>query len=148
MAAFLLLVCLLGTWTTYNVYCLIRNYQRASRLGIPIIAVPISPDSPLWIALQTAFSSAFQYVPFDSFSFTRYSRLGWEFHDRYKTHKRLGDTWILVTPDRNWFHTSLAEAAHDILSRSREFGRPVWMMSRVTGDQGDRDVWLTRFQMR
>lgn len=131
MAALLVIAYLVLSWFVYNVYCLVVNYRRASQLNVPIVAVPISPDSPLWIALQTGFSSLFQYIPFDSFSFIRYSRLGWEFHDRYKTHQRLGDTWILVTPDRNWFHTSQAEAAFDILTRSRESGRPEWMMSML-----------------
>lgn len=132
MAVLLLSAYLVASWGIYNVYCLLLNYRKASQLNIPIVVVPISPDSPLWIALQTGLSSFFQYIPFDAFSFSRYCRLGWEFHDRYKTHKRLGNTWILVTPDRNWFHTSQADAAHDILSRSREFVRPVWMMSKST----------------
>lgn len=58
--------------------------------------------------------------------------LGGSFTIRYQTHERLGDSWILVTPAKNWFHTSHADAAHEILSRSRDFGRPVWMMSTMT----------------
>lgn len=135
MAVILSVACLLVVWCSYNSYCLLLNYRRASSLSVPIVVVPISPDNPFWIALQTSLSSLFRHVPFGSFSFIRYCRLGWEFHDRYKTHQRLGDTWILVTPNRNWFHTSQADAAYDILSRSREFTRPVWMMSKVTLDE-------------
>lgn len=115
----------------YNAYCLLLNYRKASQLNIPTVVILISPDNPLWIALETGFSSFFKHIPFDAFSISRYSRLGWEFHDRYKTHERLGDAWILVTPAKNWFHTSQADAAHEILTRSRDFGRPVWMMSRI-----------------
>ena len=131
MAVLFSVACVVLLWSFYNLHCFLSNYRRAAQLEIPIVIAPISPDSPLWIALQTAFSSLFRYVPFEMFSFTRYSRLGWEFHDRYKTHQRLGDSWILVTPDRNWFHTSKAEVAYDILSRSRDFGRPVWMSSML-----------------
>ena len=131
MAVLLLAAAILAIWCIYNGYCLLLNYHHASRLKIPIVCVPITPDNPIWIALQTSFSSVFKYVPFDYFSVTRYCRLGWEFHDRYKTHQRLGDAWILVTPDKNWFHTSHAEAACDIFARSREFGRPVWMSGRI-----------------
>lgn len=131
MVILLSIACLLGALCTYNAYCLLLNYRRASELNIPIAVVPISPDNPLWIALQTGLSPIFRYVPLEKISFTRYCRLGWEFHDRYKTHQRLGDEWILVTPAKNWFHTSQADAAHDILTRSREFGRPVWMMNAL-----------------
>ena len=116
-------------WCFYNAYCLLVNYRRASRLKIPIIWVPVSPDNHVWIALQTAFSPAFKRVPFHVFSVTRYCRLGWEFHDRFKTHLRLGDVWILVTPDKNWLHVAQAETAYDVFLRNRDFGRPVWMMS-------------------
>lgn len=122
-------------WCFYNAYRLLLNYRRASQLNVAIVCIPVSPDNPLWIALQTAFSSSFKYLPFDAFSFTPYCRLGWEFHDRFKTHERLGDIWILVTPDKNWLHIAQAEAAYDVISRSREFGRPVWMMSRKSSQQ-------------
>ena len=133
MAALLLLAAIPALWCIYNAYCLLLNYHRASQLNIPIVCVLISPDNPFWIALQTSFSSIFRPLPFDYFSVTRYCRLGWEFHDRYRTHQRLGDAWILVTPDKNWFHTCHAEAACDIFSRSRDFGRPVWMSGRIIG---------------
>lgn len=131
MAFILLSACLIAGWCIYNAYCVLLNYRKASQLNIPIVVILISPDNPLWIALETGFSSFFKHIPFDAFSLSRYSRLGWEFHDRYKTHERLGDAWILVTPAKNWFHTSQADAAHEILTRSRDFGRPVWMMSRI-----------------
>lgn len=131
MALLFSVACVVLLWFLYNIYCFLSNYRRASQLEIPVVIAPISPDNPLWIALQTGFSSIFRYIPFEIFSFTRHCRLGWEFHDRYKTHQRLGDSWILVTPDRNWFHTSKAEVAYDILSRSRDLGRPVWMSSML-----------------
>ena len=132
MAALLLLASILVAWCCYNACRLLINYRRASCLNIPIVCVPVSPDSPLWIALQTAFSSGFKYIPFDAFSFTRHCRLGWEFHDRYKTHQRLGDVWMLVTPDRNWLFIAQAEAAYEVFSRGRDFGRPVWMLSELS----------------
>ena len=118
-------------WCLYIASCLLINYRRASRLKIPMVCVPVSPDNPLWIAFQAAFSQILKHVPFDAFSMTRYCRLGWEFHDRFRTHQRLGHAWMLVTPDRNWLYIGQAEAASDIFARGREFGRPVWMLSRT-----------------
>ena len=132
MALYTFLLLLPVLWSLYNAYCLLLNYRRASSLNVPAVWVPISPDNPLWIALQTAFSPLFKHVPFDAFSFTRYCRLGWEFHDRFKTHQRLGDAWMLVTPNKNWLYVAQAEAAFDIFSRGREFGRPVWMLGRTS----------------
>ena len=117
-------------WLLYNCYCLLQNYRRASRLELPMVLIPVSPTNTLWIALQTTFSSLFQWIPFDSTSFTRHCRLGWEFHDRYETHQRLGDAWLLVTPHYNWLYVAEAEAATEIFSRNKDFGRPVWMLGK------------------
>lgn len=115
-------------WVLYNAYCLFSNYVKASKLGVPIVACAVSPGNPLWIAFQTALGSILCYLPFDAISLTRYCRLGWEFHDRYRTHLRLGDAFMLVTPARNWLYLANAQTVSDIFSRSRDFKRPVWML--------------------
>lgn len=135
MGVLLLLSLVPLTWISYNAYCLYQNWQEASRLGISTICIPVSPDNPVWIALQTGFSSLFRYLPFNVCSFTRYCRLGWEFHDRYKTNDRLGDAFVLVTPNRNWIYLSQAEAAVDVYSRNRDFVRCIWMLGICTIDR-------------
>lgn len=112
----------------YNVYSLYLNYKNASALGLPRVVSPITPDNPLWIAFQTIFKTIIRRFPFGAFSFTKHTRLGWEFHDRFHTHVRLGDAWVLVTPTRNWVFVANAEAVTDIFSRGRDFVRPVWML--------------------
>ncbi|KAL8768824.1 MAG: hypothetical protein Q9194_005609, partial [Teloschistes cf. exilis] len=128
----LLLVALLPlSWISYSIYCLLHNYREASHLGIPIICVPISPDNQLWIALQTAFPSLYKRLPFNAFAPTRHCRLGWEFRDRYKTHERLGDAWVAVTPWRNWIYIAQAEAAAEIYARNRDFAQGAdWQRQR------------------
>ena len=126
-----LLLILFGGSLGYNFYSLYKNYLQAQELGLPIVAIPISPDNPLWIALQTSFTKVLQYVPFNAFSFTRHCRLGWEFHDRYQTHVRLGDAWVLVTPAKNWLYVTNGKAVTEIFSRSRDFVRPVWMLGML-----------------
>ena len=108
-------------------YAISANYAKAAKLGLPIVIAPITPDNPLWIAIQTSFGAVLRYFPFAATSFTRHCRLGWEFHDRYKTHVRLGDAWILVTPVRNWLYVADTEAITDIFNRGRDFTRPIWM---------------------
>ena len=118
-------------WFAFQACRLFLNYRQAMQIGLPLVFAPVSPDNPIWIALQTAFPSFFKHVPFGAVSWLRYCRLGWEFHDRYKTHERLGDAWMLVTPDKNWLYVGQGKAAHDIFSRNRDFGRPVWMLGKV-----------------
>ena len=125
---FLLFPLLLGAVLLYNVFCLGANYVNARKLGLPVVASPISPDNPLWLALQTSFSRLFRRLPFAATSFTRYCQLGWEFHDRFRTHLSLGDAWILVTPAKNWLYVANEKAVTEIFSRSRDFVRPVWML--------------------
>ena len=126
--ALLGLVCLPVTWLMYNAYCLLMNYRKAFKLGFPLIVVPVSPANPFWLAFQTAFPSVFRCLPLDLVSFTRYCRLGWEFRDRYRTHQRLGDAWILVTPSQNWLYVADTVATTEIFSRNKDFARPGWML--------------------
>lgn len=116
------------SYISYIFYSLYVNHSKASKLGLPLVITPITPDNPLWIALQTAFGSILRYFPFDALSFTRHCRLGWEFHDRYKTHSRLGDAWILVTPAKNWLYVANAASIVDMFGRGKDFTRPVWML--------------------
>ena len=128
------------TWFSYNILCLVANYERASQLGVPRVCTLISPDNPLWIALQTSFPSIVDAVHLERIPFLRHSRFGWEFRDRYKTHQRLGDAWVLVTPNRNWLHVVDAQAISDVFARYRDFGRCVWML-------GDSILFLINWNM-
>lgn len=128
MGIYLVLASLPLLWVCSTAYRLFRNRQRALELNVPIVYAPISSDTPIWIALQTAFPFVFNLIPFSAIPFLRYCRIGWEFHDRSKTHERLGDAWVLVTPDKNWLYIAQADAAYEIFSRGRDFGRAVWML--------------------
>ena len=128
MNAFQALSLLPVTWLSFCLYTLLRNYRQASKLGVPLVVTLISPDNPLWIALQSSLPTLFRKVNFASIDHLRYCRLGWEFKDRYVTHERLGDAFMVVTPAKNWLLVGNASAAYEIFSRSRDFGRPVWML--------------------
>ena len=119
-------------WAFYNGLCLYSNYVKVAKLGLPRVISPVTPDNHLWIAFQTAFGKALQYFPFDATSFTRYCRIGWEFHDRYQTHSRLGDAWILVTPARKWLYVADARAVTEIFGRGRDFQHPAWMLEPLS----------------
>ena len=134
MAVYLVLASLPLVWLCFTAYRLFRNQQRASELHVPIVYALISSDNPLWIAFQTGFPVICNFIPFDAIPILRYSRLGWEFHDRSKTFERLGDVWVLVTPDKNWLYVAQADTAYEIFSRGRDFGRAVWMLGDYSAD--------------
>lgn len=115
-------------WLCLMAYRLFCHYQGALKLNVPIVYAVISSDNPIWIAFQTVFPFVFDIVPLDAIPFLRHSRLGWEFYDRSRTFERLGDVWVLVTPEKNWLYVAQADAAYEILSRGRDFERAVWML--------------------
>ena len=115
-------------WLCFTAYRLFRNHQRALKLNVPIVYALISSDNPIWIAFQTAFPFIFDIISLDDIPSLRHSRLGWEFHDRSRTFERLGDVWVLVTPEKNWLYVAQADTAYEILSRGHDFERAVWML--------------------
>ncbi|KAI9689168.1 MAG: hypothetical protein M1822_000906 [Bathelium mastoideum] len=129
MATFVIFLLVFPTaWILYNCHCLYQNYLKISRLAIPHVFSPVNLDNPLWIAFQLACGSAIDYFPFAAFSFTRHCRLGWEVHDRYRTHARLGDAFIVVTPGKNWLFIADDEAVTDVFARNRDFKTPTWQL--------------------
>lgn len=128
MAIYFVLASVPLVWLCFTAHRLFRNRQRALTLNVPIVYALVSSDNPIWIALQTAFPFIFDIISLDTIPFLRYSRLGWEFHDRSKTFEKLGDAWVLVTPDKNWLYVAQADTAFEIFSRGRDFGRAVWML--------------------
>ena len=128
MAMYLALASFPLVWLCYTAYRLSCNHRRAAELHVPIAYALISSDNPLWIAFQTAFPFIFDIIPVNAIPFLRHSRLGWEFYDRSKTFERLGDVWVLVTPEKNWLYVAQADTAYEIFSRGRDFERAVWML--------------------
>ena len=114
-------------WLSVNIYCMFKNYLTAKALRISLVVAPVSPENAIWIALQTSLPSIFTSPLVVSNPLLRYCCLGWEFRERYRMHQKLGDSFMLVTPARNWLYVGEPDAAAEIFNRSRDFARPVWM---------------------
>src|SRR5690349_6396489 len=102
-----LLWCLLVAvgWAVYSWYCLVCNDLAARRLGIPIRIIPISHENLVWMIVdKKIFIPLFLRFPLGSGSFTRYNWRGWEFKDKCRSHKEMGDAFVLVTPGRNFVY--------------------------------------------
>ncbi|KAL8904565.1 MAG: hypothetical protein Q9207_003184 [Kuettlingeria erythrocarpa] len=112
-------------WIAYSWFCLLRNYQIARKIGVPLVVIPISHENPLRMVVDKAFVvPLFERIPFGTGSFTRYNWRGWEFADKSKSHAELGDVFVVVTPGRNWLYLCNAEALLDVFQRRMGFPRP------------------------
>ena len=122
-----LLLLLPLAFALHNAYSLFLNYRIARNIGIPVIVLPASPDNPVWMLTSGAVLSIVKAI-FGDCSVTKYGRLGWEYHDKYSTHLKLGDAVVLVTPGHNWVYVCNAEAFNEIFQRRNGFPRPPEML--------------------
>jgi hypothetical protein len=143
MAPFnVLLLCLLppAAWTVYSWYCLLLNYLRARKIGVPVVIIPISHGNLLWMIVDKKFFiPVFERLPFGSGSFVRYNWRGWEFQDKNKSHLELGDVFVIANPGRNRLYVCNAKALLDVFQRRMDFPRPLELFGIIqrTGNPKD-----------
>ncbi|CAG8981152.1 hypothetical protein HYALB_00005867 [Hymenoscyphus albidus] len=122
------------TYLVWVIHRLTNNYTVARRVGIPVVVIPVNPESPLWMLLSDyigpSIDRILSWLPFGSGYFTRYAHRGWDVHDRAKSFLELGDAFILVTTGKNWLYICNAETLTEILQRRKEFERPLEIMGR------------------
>lgn len=120
------------TYLVWLAHRLTTNYLIAHRVGIPVVVIPVDPESPAWMLtsdyLGPFIDRVLSWIPFGSGSFTRYAHRGWDVHDRAKSFLELGDAFILVTAGKNWLYVCNAETVPELLQRRKEFERPLELM--------------------
>lgn len=125
------------SWVAWTAYRLASNYAVAHHVGVPLIVVPVNPESPVWMLvsdyLWPYIDCVLSWIPFGSESFTRYAHRGWDVHDRAKTFLELGDAFILVTTGKNWLYICNADTLMELLQRKSEFRRPLEIMGKSDG---------------
>lgn len=124
-----LLVVLPLLWAVYSCVALVRNLQQARTIGVPIRICPVSPTNSLWFIFEPLVLHVLDHLPFELGSFGRYSRRGWHFYDKARSHIELGDVWVLVTPRETWLHVADPEAINEIFARRIDFVRPTELYS-------------------
>lgn len=124
-----ILLCVAVAWFTYGIVCFARKYSDARRIGIPIVSSPVGQMNVLWIILQPILLPLLRRLPFGLGSFIRYNRRGWAFDDKCNMHLEFGDAWVHVTPSANWLYLSDADAVKELLSRRRDFIKPISIYS-------------------
>lgn len=124
---------LLGLVVAYLLWSLAAmeiNHRRASKMGIPLVRLPVDPLNLPWLILEPLLWHLLDRLPFDWGTFGRYSRRGWHFHDKAESHLHYGPVWALVTPRDIYVYVADPDAIHDIFLRRADFLRPSKMYSK------------------
>ncbi|KAF4637518.1 hypothetical protein G7Y89_g575 [Cudoniella acicularis] len=110
----------------------LRNYFESYRQSIDIKA----DQSQLWDLVfksyhQPAGSEFSKKLPFGLGSFTRYNKPAWNYYDKFNMHTEYGKIFLHVTPGGNALFVADAAASDIILSRRKEFLKPIEMLESV-----------------
>lgn len=108
---------------SFRSYGLLRNYIAARRLKLPIIVLPCSFEDPWWILLKPLFWWV-ERLPLGLGDWYPYTDLGWPVEDVDKTVSRLGETFVLVSPNRNEICTAYPPAVRQIYKDMKTFIMP------------------------
>lgn len=97
----------------------VRNYKVARELRIPILLSPVSWQDPLWMLLGEKIGRFLERLPFCEWAL--YSRFGWQMHDKYHVHERLGPAFVLVSPAKNEMFIADPSAALEVLTQWKKY---------------------------
>ena len=122
-------------YVLWSLVCLERNVRRARSMGIPVIRMPIDPMNVPWLVLEPLLFRLLDRLPFNYGSFGRYSRRGWQFKDKARSHIELGPVWALVTPREIYVWIADLDAINDVFARKADFVRPAQLYSKLRTDQ-------------
>ncbi len=112
-------------WTAY---CLESNVRKARALGVPVVRCPLDHNNLAWMIFQPFVWKVVDRLPIQWKSlpaFVRITRRGWHFMEKADLHVRLGPVWAMVTPVVVQLHFADPDAIDDIMTRRKDFNRPV-----------------------
>lgn len=124
---FLVALSLIAGYIMWTLVCLELNVQRASRMCIDCVRVPIDGNNVLWMLVEGYVWKVVDALPFAWASYPesfRYLRRGWHFREKASSHERHGPIWALITPLQILVHLSDPDAVGDVFARRRDFVRP------------------------
>lgn len=100
-----------------------KHYRIACKTGLPLIVIPFSWQDPLWLIFRRRLGWL-GYLPIGSRGWIKYGNTGWSLHDKYETHKQLGDAFVLVSPTMCLVMVAEPNAATEIFSKYKKWQRP------------------------
>jgi cytochrome P450 len=113
-----LLAVVLPLWTIFGIF---RNYQRARRMGLPILISPTDPFNPVWVLLRPYLNPLFARLPFGLGSFTEYNYHGFSWRNQGALHRRYGGAFVIVNPSENLVFVGDQAAGEFICKHSRDW---------------------------
>ncbi|CZR54671.1 related to cytochrome P450 3A7 [Phialocephala subalpina] len=99
----------------------LKNYQKARKIGLPIVFSPFETLSPIWALLAPRLGPLLLRLPFGLGNFVHYSGFAFYWDDRYRMHERYGPALCVVTPGDVQVIIADGAAADDMLSRRKDF---------------------------
>ena len=121
----------LALWLVSGLVSLLNNIRRAKSIQIPIVVSPFGSHSPIWVVFQDALIPVFEKLPLRLGGFTRYSRRGWGFFDKYKMHQQHGKVFAHVTPTEIEVYVADPMVSDQVLdTRKRGFVKPTEMVGK------------------
>lgn len=124
MSFILILSSLAIAFSSWLVFKIGQNYNTARKIGLPILVTPVAITGLIWQLFEYRLRPLLRRVPFGLCSFIDYSGLEWMWRERYTFHERLGPAFIVVTPSEVMIVIADSDAAHDMLSRRKDFVKP------------------------
>lgn len=103
---------------------LAKYWSQAKQTGLPYVVVPFNLDSLAWMVFRDLIGRWLAITPFDGGSLPK------ALHVKDGAHRRLGKTFILVTPSAN--HAFVEDATisiYTILFKRKEFTDPLKLAS-------------------
>ncbi|KAH7012545.1 cytochrome P450 [Microdochium trichocladiopsis] len=112
-------------WAGSQVLFLVRNYNAAKSMGLPLVVVPYDPDGFIFGVVSEPLKPLLRRIlPASARRAFDLTLWGWEFHDKSAIHERLGPAFVIVTTSLNRFVTADPAMANAILARRRDFVHP------------------------
>lgn len=121
MAIFLIFLTACIAFLAFPIVGSIKNYNKARKLGLPIIFTPIGFFSLVWTFAGPKLVPLFERLPFELGEFVRYTGMGASFANRYEFHDRLGPIFTIVSPSEIQIIVADAAAANEILAHPKDF---------------------------
>ena len=112
------------SYVGWTLICLEANYRRASRMGIPLIRIPIDFHNIPFQVFEPLIWLVFDFFRIPLPRAARYMRRGWAFDDKAQSHLEMGPAFAFVTPREILVQLCDPEAVHDVWSRRVDFPRP------------------------
>ncbi|KXJ86031.1 cytochrome P450, partial [Microdochium bolleyi] len=112
-------------WAGSQVLFLVRNYNAAKSMGLPLVVVPYDPDGFIFGVFSEPLKPLLRRIlPASARRAFDLTLWGWEFHDKSAIHEQLGPAFVIVTTSLNRFVTADPATANAILARRRDFVHP------------------------